>query len=167
MHCLKSRAKVFSDGFWHSVHKWWRTSGCSFGGSLQSALRCWGCHCPFWTGFLSRQTLKKAEENRLALAHGGPRDSSCQLQKAEVSVVPAVSLSVPLAELVPAGCQVWMKVVDGVGLYITSVNAGDFLTLLLAPLEVGLRELNETTFSAFLRGNTEIFSTEAQVTVVG
>lgn len=60
-----------------------------------------------------------------------------------------------------------MNVVDRVGLCITSVNPGDFLTLLLAPLEVGLREPNETTFSAFLRGNTEIFSTEAQVTVVG
>lgn len=121
-------------------------------GTMQSSLLChgmqlwlqscvdahphWGCHCQFWTGFLSSQTLKKAGENGLALARGGPRESSCQLQKAEVSVVPAVHLSVPLAELIPAGCQVWMKVVDGVGLYITSVNPGDFLTPLFAPLEV-------------------------------
>ena len=72
----------------------------------------------------------------MALARDGPQGSSCQLQKAEVSVVPAIRLSVPLAELIPAGCQVWMKVVDGVGLHITSVNPGDFLTPLLALMEV-------------------------------
>lgn len=183
---LKSRAECFSDGFWHSVHEWWRTSSCSFkrhhaklpplprdavvAAELCGCSSTLGLPLPILDRFSVKSDLEKGwrkwvgsgtwRSPRILLPaakswsfSSSSSSSFCPTRWADSCWVPGLDESGWWSWPVHHFCKSWRFS------YSTLCSAGS--------TGVALRELNETTFSAFLGASSEIFSTEAQVTGVG